>query len=550
MVLETYPLDNVDYSAEDAELFHCTRSSGIYANDDFDYSVTGADNTITIGVGLGWIRNSKFSGKVVALKAAMTLDMGLPDAVYPRIDAVVIQFDANKNGTEIVVKRGVAASAPAAPAISKTESLYELHLYHVRREPGASAVSVSNITDLRLDPNYCGLMADSVTQIDTAAISAQVNALIESLRQEIQSVKDGSAYLLRSGGEMSGPINMNGQAIKGLNAPTADDEAVNLGFVKNMGKAKAGFIYPLASAVVPEGFLLCDGAAYARSEYPELFAAIGTMYGSGDGSTTFNVPDLRNRVPAGASENHPAGEMVGKEASEITLEEMPEHSHTVRTFGNTFTANTGTQVDAAWYSSTTNYNTGEAGGGKPRSNMQPTTYIHGYIIATGKGTGVSVADIIMGAQAIPLGLEYGGVGATDPKTARENLKITPENIGALSMKLLWENASDISALPAQTIPLDLAEYWGVMIEFMAANHAGQFCRRFLSAIAKVGTDFVITSFGELGVYLVLRNGTVNTNGVTFETAYYFASTGGAGGNGVASDSINVPIRIYGIKGVK
>ena len=175
MSLKTYPLDNVDYAAEDAELFHCTRSSGIYANDDFDYSVTGADNTITIGVGLGWIRNSKFSGKVVAQKAALALDMGLPDAVYPRIDAVVIQFDANKNGTEIVVKKGAAAAAPAPPVVSRTEALYELHLYHVRREPGAAAVTASGITDLRKDANYCGLMADSVTVINTIPTSHELD---------------------------------------------------------------------------------------------------------------------------------------------------------------------------------------------------------------------------------------------------------------------------------------------------------------------------------------------------------------------------------------
>lgn len=175
MSLKTYPLDNVDYAAEDAELFHCTRSSGIYANDDFDYSVTGADNTITIGVGLGWIRNSKFSGKVVALKAALALDMGLPDAVYPRIDAVVIQFDANKNGTEIVVKKGVAATAPVPPVVSRTEALYELHLYHVRREPGVAAVTASGITDLRMDTNYCGLMADSVTVINTIPTSHELD---------------------------------------------------------------------------------------------------------------------------------------------------------------------------------------------------------------------------------------------------------------------------------------------------------------------------------------------------------------------------------------
>ena len=172
MALVTYPLNDTDYSAEDAELFHCTRSSGIYANDDFDYSVTGTDNTITIGVGLGWIRNSKFSGKVVALKKALSLDLGVPDPVYPRIDAVVIQFDVNKNSTEIVAKQGAAASSPSAPAVSRTEALYELHLYHVRREAGAAAVAVSNVTDLRQDQNYCGLMADSVTVVYNGTLRA------------------------------------------------------------------------------------------------------------------------------------------------------------------------------------------------------------------------------------------------------------------------------------------------------------------------------------------------------------------------------------------
>ena len=301
MVLETYPLDNVDYSAEDAELFHCTRSSGVYASDDFSYSVTGVDNAITIGVGLGWIRNSRFSGKVAALKTALVLDMGLPDAVYPRIDAVVIQFDANKNGTEIVVKKGAAASVPAAPAVSRTESLYELHLYHVRREPGAAAVSVSGITDLRMDSNYCGLMADSVTRIDTDAISAQVQALAKELWLEIQSVKNGSAYLMRSGGTMTGPINMNGKKIRGLGAPTSDDEAVNWGSVKDLGKvssdavtlAAGGWVNNLQTVSV--GGLTADAAVIVSADPSNHAAYVEAgvyCYEQGDGTLTFRCEDV------------------------------------------------------------------------------------------------------------------------------------------------------------------------------------------------------------------------------------------------------------------
>lgn len=52
-------------------------------------------------------------------------------------------------------------------------------------------------------------------------------------------------------------------------------------------------------STAPNGWLLCNGAAVKRGQYAQLFRAIGTTYGTGDGSTTFNVPDLRQRFPLG-----------------------------------------------------------------------------------------------------------------------------------------------------------------------------------------------------------------------------------------------------------
>lgn len=64
------------------------------------------------------------------------------------------------------------------------------------------------------------------------------------------------------------------------------------GYKKIRDVIPTGAIFPIAG-LPPEGFLLCDGAAISRTAYPELFAAISTTYGAGDGSTTFNVPDFR-----------------------------------------------------------------------------------------------------------------------------------------------------------------------------------------------------------------------------------------------------------------
>lgn len=162
-MVRTYPLNDADYSAEDAELFHCTRTSGVFDGGDFECSVTGADNSVTVGVGIAWIRNAKFRGKVAALQEPMFLNLGVADAAYPRIDAVAIQFDANANKTEIVAIHGTPAANPEPPEPIRMESLYELHLYHVRREAGATAIPVGSLTDVRMNEKYCGLMQDDVT---------------------------------------------------------------------------------------------------------------------------------------------------------------------------------------------------------------------------------------------------------------------------------------------------------------------------------------------------------------------------------------------------
>lgn len=200
MSLTTYPLNKTNYTSEDAELFHCTRNSGVFSGDDFACSVTGADNVVTVGEGVGWIRNGKFSGKVVALRKAESVDLGVPDAAYPRIDAVVLRFDVDANETNVVSKSGTPSSEPAAPEVVRTESVYELHLFHVRREAGETAISASNVKDVRFDPAFCGLMADSVSAIDTTAIAKQVNALIENLEKKIDEVSiSGINALLGSG---------------------------------------------------------------------------------------------------------------------------------------------------------------------------------------------------------------------------------------------------------------------------------------------------------------------------------------------------------------
>ena len=101
-----------------------------------------------------------------------------------------------------------------------------------------------------------------------------------------------------------------------------------------------GTIVPWTDSSLPSGFLECNGAAVSRTTYADLFGVIGTTYGSGDGSTTFNVPDLADNVPVGKSNNKalastggantvtPTGNIAGSTANAtLSTAQLASHNH-------------------------------------------------------------------------------------------------------------------------------------------------------------------------------------------------------------------------------
>lgn len=93
-----------------------------------------------------------------------------------------------------------------------------------------------------------------------------------------------------------------------------------------------GVVLPFASATLPSGWLFCQGQAISRTTYSTLFAAIGTAYGVGDGVTTFNVPNLTQRIPMGFQDGN-GNAVLGNSGGELThilsTTEMPSHAHTL-----------------------------------------------------------------------------------------------------------------------------------------------------------------------------------------------------------------------------
>lgn len=83
------------------------------------------------------------------------------------------------------------------------------------------------------------------------------------------------------------------------------------------------------AAPPPTGYILCDGAAISRATFAELFAVIGTQYGVGDGSTTFNVPDMKtgNLFPRGATNDAGRGTTGGSKTHTLTIAQLAAHTH-------------------------------------------------------------------------------------------------------------------------------------------------------------------------------------------------------------------------------
>ena len=168
------------------------------------------------------------------------------------------------------------------------------------------------------------------------------------------------------------------------------------------GSVPTGCILPFGGTKAPAGYLMCDGSAVNRSTYLDLYSVIGTAYGQGDNSTTFNLPDMRSKVPAGikaGSSFSALGKTLGEETHKLTFNEMPIHKHPLTSWRNPQTAqaqqttgfgftnddrgfsNIATDGDGTAYTAHNFTGFGTAGGDVAHNNIQPSLVVN-YIIKT------------------------------------------------------------------------------------------------------------------------------------------------------------------------
>lgn len=191
-----YPANDCDFDAADVAAYLAGLTSGVFSGAE-DFPVTAAGGlTVTVGAGRGWVHPSRFTGYSITKREADTLTLPLADPSLPRIDLIVMRYDAGARAASLQVLQGTASSTPTAPAISRTELIYDLCLAEITRPAGSTSITTGQITDTRLDEALCGLVRDGVTGIPTdellAAAKERIATLEENASNSAAAAKDSA----------------------------------------------------------------------------------------------------------------------------------------------------------------------------------------------------------------------------------------------------------------------------------------------------------------------------------------------------------------------
>ena len=381
-----YPANGYDFDAADVAAYLAGLTSGVFSSAE-DFPVTAAGGLkVTVGAGRGWVHPSRFTGYSITKREADTLAMPLADPSLPRIDRIVMRYDAGARAASLQVLQGTASSTPTAPAISRTELIYDLCLAEITRPAGSTSITTGQIADTRLDEALCGIVRDSVTGIPTdellAAAKERINALEETASAAASAGSAAAAARSESAaaGSASTAATKAGEAEKSKTA--AATSATN---AKASEEASKNWAEEAKKAANTDTTVSIKGApadaAATRALIEESLAAQRAedyarikFWASNDPTSPASfIGGTWERVEGefimGASSAYPVGTTGGSATHTQTVAEMPSHNHS----GSTGSA--GSHSHSAW--------TGGAGGHSHTVSAATATNIAAFPGGTG-----------------------------------------------------------------------------------------------------------------------------------------------------------------------
>ena len=213
-MLQCFPLDNTEYEASALGAWFATRTRGVLSSgDNFAVTASGTGMSVTLQPGYGWLRRNAHWGTVVWMEEPETFILDPADGTLSRIDVIALRLDKDNNTAQPILRKGTFSNAPTFTAPVRDTHADEVYAASILVQPGAVKILQSEVTDLRLNETYCGIMRDGITGIPTAQLQEQAQQLIEQLRTELQGVKDQTGLMLKSvyDADNNGEVDMHGE---------------------------------------------------------------------------------------------------------------------------------------------------------------------------------------------------------------------------------------------------------------------------------------------------------------------------------------------------
>jgi microcystin-dependent protein len=269
------------------------------------------------------VYNATSGAFTVTLKTLAGTGVVLPQGAYTSVycdGTNVVVVDVSKTSTtgSAILPAGTTAQRDGTPAAGYTRvntTLGQLEAYIGTAWKGMVALTSNTIDFI----NVAGTFVSNCTNANTAARTY-------TFQDRNGTIADNSDLALKA--------NLISPALTGT--PTAPTAAVNTNTTQlattayvvtaigSLGVA-AGSVISYAASTAPTGWLKANGAAISRTTYSVLFAAIGTTYGAGDGSTTFNIPELRGEFIRGLDDGR--GVDTGRALGSYQADSFASHTH-------------------------------------------------------------------------------------------------------------------------------------------------------------------------------------------------------------------------------